>query len=143
MKTDEEKHTEIILNLKSMLPFYTEDKKNKRAEMVQIAMKVKGAVQSLATDEEDGELFYSVDYKECELLNGNTLRAKAACMFIYKKTKNIINTLENYGIDMEDLEKLERAIAGFSEVMNLPRIKRRELKEERKRKLADCSGRKQ
>lgn len=107
---------------------YAQDKKNKRIAMVELAIKVKGAVQAMAEDTNNPVLFDSVAFDESTLLTQRASASKAQCQIIHLEGFAVLAQLADYGVVAADLTALKNAITAFADVMSMPKAVKAELK---------------
>lgn len=118
----------LVDKQQKILSGYAADKYNKRVAMVQLAIKIKGAVQAMAEDDNNEVLFNSVDFEESVLLTQRASYARSHCQIIFNEANAVAVGLVAYGISAADLTALQTAVTAFGAVMSMPKAKIAELK---------------
>lgn len=100
----------------------TQDKQVKRENMAAMAVIVKGAIQALATDTQNNELYKSVNYSLSSIMQQPNTVSRDRALLIYNKAASVSPQLTDYGIDSAMLDNFHARIADFSGIMSMPRI---------------------
>lgn len=99
----------------------TENKQKEEDRLIQITLEIASAVHSYASLIGDNGLKSNVDYSPTELKSARDTDLRAICQSVHRTAESVISGLADYGKTQEDLDKLQKAIDDFSEMLSKPR----------------------
>lgn len=106
----------------------TQDKSAKREAMIDMAMFVKGAVQTFATNTGNNELFESVKYSFSDMKRPADTICRDRALLIHNKATEVVASLSTYGVDATVLTSFLTAINDFAAIMATPRTAKSAIK---------------
>lgn len=99
----------------------TKSKQKEEDEMIQATIESASAVHAFASIIGDDELMSKVNYSPTNLMRLRDTDLRAVCQTIHDAAESVIAQLEDYGKTPEDLEKLQKEINDFSDMISEPR----------------------
>ena len=99
----------------------TKSKQREEDEMIQATILTASAVRAFASIIGDDKLMSKVNYSPTNLMRLRDTDLRAVCQTIHDAAKSFISQLADYGVTPEDLEKLQKEINDFSEMIAEPR----------------------
>lgn len=99
----------------------TENKHKEEIEMMAITLDIAAAVYAYAASVGDDELRDSVNYSPSNLRNARDTVLKDICQSIHDAANGVVTELDDYGVTPEILEKQQKEIDDFVEILAKPR----------------------
>jgi uncharacterized protein YecE (DUF72 family) len=89
--------------------------------MIQATVETAATVYAYASLIGDNELLSKVDYSPSYLKNLRDTELKAVCQSVHTAASSVISELDDYGKTQEDLDKLQKEINDFSDMLSQSR----------------------
>ena len=99
----------------------TESKHKEEEEMTQITLTIAANVYAYASLVDDHELRNRVNYSPSTLRNARDTVLKDICQSVHDAASEVVSELEDYGVTPETLEKQQKEIDDFTEMLAKPR----------------------
>jgi hypothetical protein len=99
----------------------TENKQKEEDKLIQTTLEFASSIHSYAALIGDNKLKENVNYSPTDLKSARDTDLRAICQSIHKTAESVISELADYGKTPEDLDKLQKAIDDFSEILSKPR----------------------
>jgi hypothetical protein len=99
----------------------TQSKQKEEDEMIQATVEIASAVHAFASIIGDDALMSKVNYSPTNLMRLRDTDLRAVCQTIHDAAESVIDHLGDYGKTPEDLEKLQKEINDFSDMIAEPR----------------------
>lgn len=99
----------------------TESKHKEEGEMVQITLEIAANVYAYASLIDDQELRNKVNYSPSTLRNARDTILKDICQSVHDAASEVVSELGDYGVTPEILEKQQKEIDEFAEILAKPR----------------------
>jgi hypothetical protein len=96
----------------------TENKQKEEDEMIQATIETGAAVYAYADIIGDSELKSKVNYSPSDLKTARDTDLRVICQSVHNVAKDRISELGDYGTTPEDLDKLQKEIDDFSEMLS-------------------------
>lgn len=100
----------------------TMDKGDRKNELADTAYAVAGAVQALATDKGENDLYMLVNFSRTRLRSADDEEIQQLCQLIHDEANTVVASLLDYGVDEVKLEELQGLIDAWSSRSQAPRV---------------------
>lgn len=101
-----------------LLTGYAMQKRNARIAMAETAFRIKCALQTFASDQNNEILYMKVNWSLSDLIEGSSLASRNRCQVIYDQAIPVVDDLGPYAVTQDELEGLLRQIEAYNSIIS-------------------------